>query len=204
MAHSLERAYHQARGDEQHDGQRNLRDHQRIPGAVALTAVAREPSPFLQRRCEPRLRVLQHGKQAEEQPRAERESEGEEQDDRIDPDFLDARQALRGARDEQAHATPREQQADDAAEKPKRDALGQQLPRDAARAGSERGVNRQLLLTPFRADQKQIRHVGARDEQDEADGAEQHPQDAANIADDVLRERPHVRPEPSPHRTSVA
>ena len=70
---------------------------------------------------------------------------------------------------------------------------GQQLPRDPPPAGAERGVDRQLLLPAFRAHEEQIGDVRAGDEQNEADRAEQHPQHAADVADDVHRERPDVR-----------
>ena len=132
MAHRLERANHQSGGDEQHDRQRNLRDDERIAGAVPLPPIAREPAPFLQRRCEPRPRILQHREQAEQQTGAERDSEGEKQDDRIDCRCrLDARQTLwslatSAADARHASSTP------SAACKDEREALGKQLPRDAA------------------------------------------------------------------------
>ena len=62
-------------------------------------------------------------------------------------------------------------------------------------AGAERGMDRELLLTPFGADQEEIRDVRAGDEQHDADRAEQHPEHPADVADHVLRERPHVRPD---------
>ena len=82
-------------------------------------------------------------------------------------------------------------------------ALGEQLPGDAARAGAERGMDRELLLPPFRADQEQVRDVRAGDEQHDADRAEQHPQHPADVADHVLRERPHVGTESAPPGTSA-
>jgi hypothetical protein len=56
-------------------------------------------------------------------------------------------------------------------------------------------VNRQLLLPRFGSNQNQIRDVRARDQQDEADGAEEHPEHASDIADHIGRERPHIGPD---------
>ena len=67
LAHRLEGADHQARGDEQHDGERDLGDDQRVARAVPLAAGAREPAAFLERDGEVRRRELQHRNEAEEQ-----------------------------------------------------------------------------------------------------------------------------------------
>jgi hypothetical protein len=45
----------------------------------------------------------------------------------------------------------------------------------------------------FRADEEQIRHVAARDQQHDADRAEKNPQDGARVADHVIGERPDIR-----------
>ena len=75
-------------------------------------------------------------------------------------------------------------------------ALREQLPRDAPPARAERGMNRQLLLPSLGAHQEQVGDVGARDQQHDADRAEQDPEHLADVADDVLRQRPDVRPDP--------
>ena len=86
-------------------------------------------------------------------------------------------------------APRRDQQADGAARDREHGALGEQLPNEAAAAGAERGTDRDLGLSRRRAGEHQVRHVGAGNQQHQADGAEQHEQRRAGVADDVLAER---------------
>ena len=74
--------------------------------------------------------------------------------------------------------------------------LRHQLPGHLPRFGAERQANRQLLLARLGAHQEQVGDVRARDEQHEADGAEQNPQHVADVADDIDVERTHQRSEP--------
>ena len=48
-------------------------------------------------------------------------------------------------------------------------------------------------MARFRAHQEQIGDVGAGDEQHDADGGQENPQDLADVADHVVGERAHVR-----------
>ena len=54
------------------------------------------------------------------------------------------------------------------------EALGQQLLHDPAPLGAKRGTDGDLSLAPLGSREHQIGEVGAADQQDEADGAEQH------------------------------
>ena len=140
------------------------------------------------RRCE-----LHHRQQPEEQSGQHRDAEREEKDQGVDPDFRGARQAVRCVGDERADARVGEPEADDAAGKGEGHAFRQQFPGDPAGSRAERGVDRQLLLPRFGSDQEQVGDVRAGDEQNEADSAEEHPQHATDISDDIGRERPDVR-----------
>ena len=62
-------------------------------------------------------------------------------------------------------------------------------------AGAERGPHGELLMPPFRAHQEEVRDVAAGDQQDDADGGEQNPENLPDVADHVCRERAHVRPQ---------
>ncbi len=142
-----------------------------------------------------RRRELHHRQQPEEQSGQQRDAEREEQDQRVDADFCGARQPVGRVGDERADAGIGQAEADDAAGERERQALRQELPRDSARARAERGMNRQFLLPRFGAHQEQVGDVGAGDEQHEADRAEEHPEHAPDVADDVSRERPNVGPD---------
>ena len=57
------------------------------------------------------------------------------------------------------------------------------------RAGAECDADGDLLLAPGEAGQQQVRHVGAGDEEHEADRAQQNQQGGANVSDDRAGER---------------
>ena len=87
--------------------------------------------------------------------------------------------------------------AEDAAERsrPTResiDAFRQQLPDDAAATGADSGADGDLAAASDSAGQQQVGHVGAGDQQDEADGADQHQQRGADVLDHGFAQRVHA------------
>ncbi len=68
------------------------------------------------------------------------------------------------------------------------DALRQQLPHQPAAAGADRGAQRNLPLPAGCAHEQQVGDVRARDQEDEADGAEQHVQRRADVGDERFAE----------------
>ena len=66
------------------------------------------------------------------------------------------------------------------------DAFSHQLTNEPAAARAERRAQGNFLPARRRARQQQIRHVRARDQQDDGDGAQQHHQRTAGVADDFL------------------
>ena len=83
--------------------------------------------------------------------------------------------------------------ADRAARECQHHALRQQRARDAATTRAKRRTHRELLMTSFRAHQEQVRHVPAGDEQHDADGGQENPEDLPDVADHVVGQRAHVR-----------
>jgi len=81
--------------------------------------------------------------------------------------------------------------------------LGEELPDEARRSGAQRGANRAFAATGGRTHQQQIRHVGAGDEQHQADRTEQQQQRAPAVAHHHLGHRHElgadilVRPRPN-------
>ena len=72
-------------------------------------------------------------------------------------------------------------------------ALRQQRARDAATTRPKRRTHGEFLMPSFRAHQEQVRHVPAGDEQHDADGGQENPQDLPDVADHVIGQRAHVR-----------
>ncbi len=95
---------------------------------------------------------------------------------------------------------PRAPLGEDRSHDPTRDredhALGEKLPHDTPRARPESGADGEFPTPPGRARQQQVRHVGAGDQQHEADRSEQHEKDALDAADDVFLEGHEGDPRP--------
>ena len=193
LAHRLEGAHHQPRADQQDDRQGDLGDHERVARAVAFAAVARAAAAFLERGRQPRAREAQHGNEAEEDTREERDAQREGQHDGVDADLVEARQVLRPDCREQADAGRGEPEAAETAEEAEREALGQQFGGQPPPARAERRADGQLLLSPLGAHEEEVGDVGAGDEQHDADGAEEDPEHRADVADEVVGERPDER-----------
>ena len=70
------------------------------------------------------------------------------------------------------------------------------LPEDARARRTQRRAHRDLAAARGCASQQQVRDVGARDEQNETDGAEQHPQDKPHVPDHLFVQR-HERDAPA-------
>ena len=190
--HCHERANHQARGDEQHHRETNLHDHERIPCPMTLASRAGETAAFLERAGHLRSGELEDGDEAEEHSSQERHGQREQQHHRVNRDLFETGQSFGGDGYQHADSGRREREADGAADQRERQALREQFPGDAPPAGAECRVDGELLLPAFGAHQKQVRDVGARDQQDDADRAEQNPEYLADIADDVGGERAYV------------
>jgi hypothetical protein len=96
-----------------------------------------------------------------------------------------------------------EQQPAARAERGQREALGQQLHRDAAAARAEGDAHRELVLPRERARQHQVGDVGAGDQQDEADRSEQNPQRPPHGADHLIEQRHDLEGETAVRRVDV-
>ena len=59
-------------------------------------------------------------------------------------------------------------------------------------AGAQRAADGELLAAAFDADQQQIGDIGAGDQQDHADRAHEHPEDAADVTDNIALEGTNV------------
>ena len=83
----------------------------------------------------------------------------------------------------------REQKPERAAGGREQQRFDQQLLKHASASRAKRRANRDLLASAQGAGEEQVADVGAGDEQDQPDGAEQHDQHRAAVADDLLLHR---------------
>ena len=116
-------------------------------------------------------------------------AQGEGEHPAVHSDVLHARQAARHGREHRPRAQPGDGEPGDAAGERQHHALGQQLADDAGPCGAQCEADGHLLLAPGEAGQEQVRHVGAGDEEHEADGAQQDQQGGADVSDDRAGER---------------
>ena len=191
--HRLKRANHEARADEQHERERDLSDHQRVPGTLPLGTRTQTASNEGQHPVAASARKLEHRHHAEQHTRQERDRDGEQQRGRVDGDLALAWKV--GRRDGRQHPQRcgGDTQSENRATERQQDALEQEAARDAHPARADRRANRQLLMTPFRSDEHQVRHIRARNQQHDGDRPHQNPQQLAHVAHGVLLESVDLR-----------
>ena len=180
-------AQQQPGADEQHQRQGHLRDDEGVAKAVARGPAAAPPR-LLQDAVEVGARGLygRHETEAEAGGRGQDEREGHHP-------------AVEGQRARE-HAGGREAQqegeapvADEQAERPAQQgqhrALGEELAQEPRPARAEGRAHRQLAPPAAGASEKQVRHVGACDEEHQADRAEKDEERGLERAHDLLVER---------------
>ena len=94
------------------------------------------------------------------------------------------------------HAPRREQEPGASAGQRQHHAFGQHLLHEPDACAADRHPDGELFLTAGRAGQEQRGDVRARDQQDEADRAEQHQQRRPHVADQGVAERTEARAVP--------
>ena len=130
-------------------------------------------------------------------PVDERDDDRERDHAPVEPDevavLADARQTRGVDREQRANAGPADEQPEHAAGERQHDALGQQLPDDAAARSADRGADRDLAPAAGGAHEQQVGDVGAGDQQHEADGAAVDQQRRLDVAaDDDVANRLHA------------
>ena len=100
---------------------------------------------------------------------------------------------IHGAHDQKAHSCHK--QSGGSAEECQKDALCQQLPHQTLPTRSQRGADGDFLFAARRAGEQKVGDVGAGDQQDERNGAQQHKQGAAYVAHYLFLQTDHMHTE---------
>ena len=187
MRELLHAAHHQSRGDQQHERERDLCGHQQLSRAMLTARRGLPAAAVVQGRGD--RREAQERDRAEHERREQAQRRGEDDDHRIDPDFVEPRQSGGTERDQQTNTAPGEREAKRAADHSEQRALRQEVARQPSRAGAERATDRDFTVTRFRANEEQVGDVRARHEQHEADRREQDPERAGDVADERIVHR---------------
>ena len=194
----LHECANQQRGsDDQNQREGHLRHDQYGAELAAAKADAGAAAALVERGSKVGARGADRRHEAEENPGEDRDAEGKEQDGWIEghaaSGFADSRKIPGADGQEQTDASESENEAEKAAGQRERQALGQQLADDLEATSAERGAGRELALSYRGAHQQEIRDVGARNEQHEADRAEQNQQRLPGIANDRFLQRRLLR-----------
>src|SRR5438067_5767414 len=119
-------------------------------------------------------RDLEGGNETEKQRAPNREHESKHTHGRVHFDLAQVRQSLRTRRAKQIDAPPRQKQAGATAEQRKEKALAEQLADNERTTRTERCPDRDLAAARSGARQEKVRHVRARNQQDQGNRAQQN------------------------------
>ena len=156
-----------------------------------------EPRPPSRRELlQVHARRAQGRHEAEHSAARDRGEPGEREDREIDPGLPDPGDPGRRQREQGLDRGIRQYDPDHARRGRQHEALGQELTHDAPPPRPQRGPYGQLLRPARRASQEEVTHVGARDEQDEPDGAQEQPQLHLHVAHHHRLESLHHRRPP--------
>src|SRR5262245_45372820 len=182
----------QTRPGQQDERQGDLRDDQAATQPRTRRLSARGARAFFQRLAQMRFghfRMLPRGRKAEDQSRQQRHQRCETERPAVYADMFGARQIGRREFDQRLYSPRRQQYAQRSAEDRQQQAFGQQLPRQPEASRAQCRAHGEFLAPRLATRERQIGHVGAGDEQDEADRAQQQPERSANIAHHFIQQR---------------
>ena len=177
---------------EQHERERDLAHDERVLRAVLPAAGARA-ARAAQARREPCARRSENRGEAEQRGGDQRHEQSEAERTSVERDLVQARQPLRREREQDLQRAVRDQEPHEPTQQREQDVLDEHRARDAPRARAERGPHVELERAARAAHEQQVRDVGARDQEHDADHRHDDPQHVAHAADDVVLEPPQRR-----------
>ncbi len=194
LAQAKEAARHQPRRGHQHDGQRDLRDHQGVAHPSRRAAAPRPGAGASKGLRDGRPARAEEREHAHEQRAEHGDPHREQQDRRVDTDVFQPRERQRRARvRHHPHGRRGQEHAGAAAQDAQQHGFAQHERDHPDEAGAERGTHGELRLRALGAHEQQPGHVGARDEEHEQHAPEHEPEQVRDGADDRIPQRLHVR-----------
>ena len=176
---------HQARADQQDDGEGDLRDDESLAEDPRPHAGASGTRAVLERVLDVGPRAGEGRSETAEPRREHRDQEREGQDLRAQAKQGETGQICRAQRDEKRDAPSRQQEAHGASHEGQEQVLRQQLGEDPPAARAERRADGHLPHAGGAPREEQARHVRAGDEEHEAHGAEKDQERRAHLARDL-------------------
>ncbi len=189
--HERDKAAHeQRRPDEEHDAHGRLGRQQQVPHPLASAGAALIVRS--QRGRQPGSGGAQGRKQTGECAGDDGDDHGEGQHSNVEPDVGEAWKIVGRPRRQRPHQSPGEEHSQRTTRETQGDALGQQLPRQTAAPGAECGPDRELTRPGDAPGEQQIRHIRARDEQDQPHRRQEHEHGRAYRARHLVDEPTHA------------
>ena len=165
-------AREEARADQEHERDGDLRDNERLGGAEPTAPDLVAADARLQAADEIEPAGVQRRRQPEQQAGDHRDRDGEHEHRSAHGRLH--RRVSRHEGEQRGNDPSRREHARDAAERGQQKAFGQQLSDQACASGAQREPHRNLTLPRGRTRQQQIADVRARDDQHERDDGEQN------------------------------
>ena len=176
--------------DEQDQRERHFRDDEERARFVLAQAAAGARATFAEGDAQIGARGSERRNQAKEHAGEKRNQNGEDKDPPVESDvgavLADEWDVAGIDGEEGADAGVSNEQANGAADEREKNAFGKQLRNYAAAAGAKSGANGNFTPANGGANEEQVGDVCARDEQNEADRAEQYEERKAGVADHCL------------------
>ncbi len=183
----------QAGGDQDDDGERDFGDDQGIVGAMLGARIAGSAA-FFQALREVATAGFERGSQAEKYCGENCGDEGESENGAAYVYFIEARKALWAELLQEFHAGIGEKNSSDAAGEREDQAFGEELAEQAGASGAERGANGDLALASGIAREKKAGDIGASNQENQGDRADEDHECRAHVADENVLQRiePHA------------
>src|SRR6267142_419651 len=187
------RANEQCRSHEQNHSERNLGDDQQRANLVMSKAGARASAALFETRIQVGARTLKRGNQAKQDSCPERDKHGKTDDPPVQAHhhavFSNPGKTRGVDRQQRSNAQNTEDQSQGTSGQRQQNALRQQLAHDPSPACAHGRSDGNLAFSAGSADQQKVRDIRARDQQNEADGAEQDHKRLPHITYKGLLER---------------
>jgi hypothetical protein len=183
---------HQARAHQQEHGEGDFGNHQRTAEAAPAAMIGRVAGGLFESLVEVAAGDLRSWSETQEQAHGARDDHGKKSDSRVQAGVDVTGKNDRAGRHEGQYAPAGEQQAGGRAEARQHAAFDDELEEHPGAPGAQGDAHGDFALPGFGTRQQKIRDVGAGNQQDKCNSAQQDQQRLVDIAEELLVQRGHL------------
>ena len=181
---------HDERGAKrQHERERDFDDDEGVTNASVSAAHRRVTTRLLRDGLHVHASGGERRRKTEQHRRREAGQQEKPEGPPVERDFVRAGNLCRTERDQKIGAPSRDGHADQTAGKRQQKALDEKLPDQAQAVRAECGARRDFADPHGHPRQEQVRNIGARGREDQADGGKQHPKRSTHRPQHVVGQR---------------